>query len=42
VGALWMDLSALPPDRLHEAARELWHKLFGAPLADVRRVEAPE
>jgi hypothetical protein len=42
VGALWMELSAQAPDRLREAAAGLWSKLFGGPLPEVRRVDAPE
>jgi hypothetical protein len=38
VGALWLQLAAQLPDRLREAARGLWSKLFGRPLAEVERV----
>lgn len=40
VGRRYLALSALPPERLRDAARRLWEKLYGVPLV-VLRAAAP-
>jgi hypothetical protein len=42
VSALWLELTALPPDRIREGARTLWAASFGGPLPEVRRLDPPE
>ncbi len=38
VAVVWEALVALPPERLREAARQLWERLFAAPLPELRLV----